>query len=135
MDGHIEIDARGIPRIAGSRSRVVDVVLDRMAHGWTPAQILEQHPHLSLAKIHAAFAYYYDHQAELDAVIERQAREVGQMRAAAGELPVAKRLRAEGKLKGVWSADMGSPIVPFRAGARPSIKQLILDLIRQLPDD
>src|SRR4051812_23352355 len=133
MDGLIEIDGRGIPRIAGSGSRVVDVVLDLMAYGWTSEQIHEQYPHLSLAQIHAAFAYYFDHKAELDAVIERQAREVEQMRAAAGESPVAKRLRAEGKLSTVWSAETGPAAVSFRAGIGPSIKQLILDRIRQLP--
>lgn len=99
MDGYIVVDDRGVARIAGSRSRVVDVVLDRRAYGWTPEQIHEQHPHLSLAQIHAAFAYYYGRQAEFDALIERQLREVDAMRAAAGESPVAKRLRAEGKLK------------------------------------
>jgi uncharacterized protein (DUF433 family) len=98
MDGHIEIDDRGIARLAGSRSRVIDVVLDRRAYGWTPEEIREQHPHLSLAQIHAAFAYYYARQAELDADIERRFAEVEALRAAAGESPVAKRLRAEGKL-------------------------------------
>lgn len=98
-NGHISLDSRGIPRIGGTGSRVIDVVLDRKAYGWTPEQIHDQYPHLSLAQIHAAFAYYYDHQTDLDAVIERQLREVEALQAAAGESPVARRLRAEGKLK------------------------------------
>jgi uncharacterized protein (DUF433 family) len=98
MDGHIVVDERGVARLAGSRSRVVDLVLDRRAYGWTPEQIREQYPHLSLAQIHAAFSYYYAHQAEFDTEIERRLREVDELRAQAGESPVAKRLRAEGKL-------------------------------------
>jgi uncharacterized protein (DUF433 family) len=98
MDGHITVDDRGIARIGGTRSRVVDVVLDRRAYGWTPEQIHEQYPHLSLAQIHAAFAYYYDHQAELDEAIAQGLRRVEELRAQAGESPVAKRLRAKGKL-------------------------------------
>jgi len=43
-------------------------------------------------------AYYYDHKVEIDATIERQFQEVERMRAEAGESPVVKRLRAEGKL-------------------------------------
>lgn len=35
------------------------------------AQIHAAHPDLPLAKIHAAPAYYYDHQGELDSEIER----------------------------------------------------------------
>jgi uncharacterized protein (DUF433 family) len=98
MDGHITIDDRGIARIGGTRSRVVDVVLDRRVNGWGPEEIHEQYPHLSLARIHAAFAYYYDHQAELDEKIERERQFADEMRKAAGESPVVKRLCAEGKL-------------------------------------
>lgn len=97
MNGHITIDDRGIPRIGGTRSRVVDVVLDRRVNGWGPEEIHENYPHLSLAQIHAAFAYYYDHQAELDQAIEQGLRRADEMRAAAGGSPVVKRLRAQGK--------------------------------------
>ena len=96
---HVVIDEKGVARIAGSRSRVIDVVLDARAYGWSPQQIHEQHAHLSLGQIHAAFAYYYDHQAELDGQIERQLGEVEAMRAAAGESAFAKRMRGEGRLK------------------------------------
>ena len=96
MDGNLVVDDDDVARIAGSRIRVIDLVLNRRAYGWTPEQLYEQFPHLSLAKIHAAFAYYYDHQDELDADIERRRLRVEVMREQAGESPVAKRLRAEG---------------------------------------
>jgi uncharacterized protein (DUF433 family) len=99
MDGLIAFDDRGIPRVAGSRSRVVDIVLDQQVQGWTPEQIREQHPHLNLAQIHAALAYYHSHKTELDESIERGLRMVDDLRAAAGESPVAKRLRSEGLFK------------------------------------
>jgi hypothetical protein len=28
----------------------------------TPDELIEAHPHLSLAEVHAALAYYYEHQ-------------------------------------------------------------------------
>jgi uncharacterized protein (DUF433 family) len=96
---HIVIDDRGIARISGSRIRVVDIVLDKQAQGWSPEEIQQQHPHLSLAQVHAALAYYYDHKAELDAKIQRDFEEVERMRKEAGEPPFVTRLRAEGKLK------------------------------------
>jgi uncharacterized protein (DUF433 family) len=95
MDGHIMIDDRGIARIGATRSRVVDVVLDRRINGWSPEQIHEQYPHLSLAQIHAALAYYYDHQAELDVKIEQERQRADELRAAAGESPVLKRLMSQ----------------------------------------
>ncbi|MGA2500228.1 MAG: hypothetical protein ABSH20_21010 [Tepidisphaeraceae bacterium] len=39
----------------------------------------------------------YDHQAGIDAQIDQQARRVETMRAAAGESPLLKHLRATGK--------------------------------------
>ena len=80
---HIYLDERGRPWIEGTNTKVVEVVLDKVAYGWTPDQIHEQHPHLPLSKIHAAFSYYYDHKDEIDAEIQRQQREVDAMRAAA----------------------------------------------------
>ncbi len=90
---HVVIDDKGVPRLAGRRTRVIDIVLDQKAYGFTPAQIQEQHPHLSMAQIHAALAYYYDQQAELDADIDRRDKEVQAMRAAAETPEFVKRLR------------------------------------------
>lgn len=95
---HIDVDDRGVARIVGSRSKVIQIVMDRMANGWGPEEIQAQHPHLSLAQVHAAFAYYYDHKAELDAQIEADIRRADEMRAQAGESPVVQKLKKLGKL-------------------------------------
>ena len=39
------------------------------AYGWSPEEYHLQHPGISLAQIHAALAYYYEHQIELDQAI------------------------------------------------------------------
>jgi uncharacterized protein (DUF433 family) len=95
---HIVIDERGRTWIEGTATKVVQVVMDKLAWGWDAEQIHRQYPHLPLAKIHAALSYYYDHKAEIDAEVQRIDREVNAMRAAAGESPLAKQLRAQGKL-------------------------------------
>jgi hypothetical protein len=52
-----------------------------------------------LGQIHAAFAYYYDHQAQIDAEIERQLRDVDERSTkAALASPIRRKLRAMGKL-------------------------------------
>ena len=68
------------------------------AHGWSPQEIHFQHSHLSLAQIHAALGYYYDHKDELDDQVERSLREASRLQAQAGESPIRKRLREMGKL-------------------------------------
>ena len=93
---HIEIDERGVAWITDANTKVIEVVLDRVAYGWSPEEIHFQHPTLSLAQIHAALTYYYDHQAELDAEIVRQLKEVEALAEAAKDSPGRRRLREKG---------------------------------------
>jgi|SRR5205085_6982539 len=95
---HIYLDEHGVAWITGANTKVIEVLLDKLAYGWNPEEIHEQYPYLSLAQIHAAFSYYYDHQAELDADIERRHREVEEIRRKAGESPLVRRLKKMGKL-------------------------------------
>ena len=70
---HIEITpgvCGGKPRIAGTRIRVQDVVV-WTEQGRSPDEIVTGYPHLTLADVYAALAYYHDHRAEID----RQMRE------------------------------------------------------------
>jgi uncharacterized protein (DUF433 family) len=94
LNSLIELDADGRPWITGANTKVVEVVLDKMAYGWSPEEMHHQHPHLSMAQIHAALAYYYEHQDELDADMERQTRYVEELRAQQPDSPLRQRLRA-----------------------------------------
>lgn len=96
---HIRRDDRGAVWIDETNVKVIEVVLDRLAYGWSPEEIHFQHPDLSLAQIHAALAYYYDHQAELDEEIARQEEQVRRLREQASESPLVTRLKARGLLR------------------------------------
>ncbi len=98
MTSHIRIDHQGVPWIDDTNTKVIEVALDMIAHGWSPEEIHFQHPHLSLAQIHAALGYYYDHQVELDAQIKVDLTEVERRRRETSESPLHKRLRALGQL-------------------------------------
>ena len=52
--------------LIGTKTKVIEVVLDRLAHRWDVDEIHHQHPHLTRGQICSALAYYYDHQDELD---------------------------------------------------------------------
>ena len=95
---HIEIDERGVAWITDANTKVIEVVLDRVAYGWSPEEIHFQHPTLSMAQIHAALTYYYDHQVELDDEIVRQLKEVEALAEAAKDSPGRRRLREKGLL-------------------------------------
>lgn len=57
--------------IAGTRIRVMDVMIWHEMSGMTPAQIVEQYPTANLAGVHAAIAYYLDHRDEIEGDIRR----------------------------------------------------------------
>lgn len=95
---HIRLDEHGVVWIDDTNVKVIEVVLDRLAYGWSPEEIHFQHVDLSLAQIHAALAYYYDHQAALDAEISRQEQTTHRLRREAGESPLVIRLKAGGLL-------------------------------------
>lgn len=59
---------RNEPTIRGS-SITVRTVVERTRLGETPEQIADAYPVLSLAQIHDALGYYYDHPVEIDAYI------------------------------------------------------------------
>jgi uncharacterized protein (DUF433 family) len=94
---HIEVDDKGVARVKGSRSKVIQIVMDTM-NGMSPRDIHDAYPHLSLAQIHAALAYYYDHQVDVDAQVQASIEFAERMRQQAGESPVAKRFREQGLL-------------------------------------
>jgi uncharacterized protein (DUF433 family) len=67
---HIRLDENGRAWIDATNVKVIEVVLDYLAYGWTPEEMHLQHPNLSVAQLYAAMAYYHEHRAEIDAQIE-----------------------------------------------------------------
>jgi uncharacterized protein (DUF433 family) len=69
---HIEVtEGAGGPkaRIAGHRIRVQDVVIWHEKLGMSPDEIVHEYPTITLADIHAALAYYWDHRDEIEQAI------------------------------------------------------------------
>lgn len=55
----------GRPRIAGHRITVQNIAIWHERCGMTAAQIVEEYPQLTLAEVHAALSFYYDHRGEI----------------------------------------------------------------------
>ncbi|MBL8162780.1 MAG: DUF433 domain-containing protein [Anaerolineae bacterium] len=65
----------GRPIIAGTTLRVQDVAAHHIYRKYTPDELAEQ-LQISLAQVHAALAYFYDHQDEITAQIEADDRSI-----------------------------------------------------------
>lgn len=97
MEQYITLDERGVPWLSSTNTKVIEVILDHLAHGWSVEEIHFQHPHLSLTQVHAAFVYYYEHQAEMDVCIAEQVARVEVLRKAASPLLLKGRLQPSGE--------------------------------------
>jgi len=88
----IELDDRGIAWIAGTKVKVTEVVLDKIAYESSPEEIHFQHPHLSLAQIHGALTYYYENQDEVDEQIRRGLEESDKLAAQVSDAEFRRKL-------------------------------------------
>lgn len=77
---HVVFNDEGVPILAGTTMKVVELVMAKWAHGWSAEELHFQFPHLTLGQIHSALGYYWDHQEELDQDIERRSERVKQIR-------------------------------------------------------
>ncbi len=67
----------GKPIIKGTRISV-DLIMDRLADGWSEAQILDSYPHLTQQDLQAVFAFVRDCMKD-ETFIMRAAAETGQV--------------------------------------------------------
>jgi uncharacterized protein (DUF433 family) len=95
---HIELrlNRSNQPRafIVGTRVRVQDVAMMAEQEGYTPDAILNALPHLTLGKIHAALAYYFDHREEVLNEIREDEEFVRKLREETGPGPLEAKQRA-----------------------------------------
>jgi uncharacterized protein (DUF433 family) len=98
LDGHIEVDDAGVARIAGTRIKVIHLVMEKRANQATPEELAQHFPSLSLGQVYAALSFFYDHQAELEAQIQQSLDAEDKTDRNGTEPPLLARLRAEGKL-------------------------------------
>jgi len=58
--------------IAGHRIRVLDIVAWHEARGYSPDQIVDMFPGITLADVYAALAYYFDNRQEIEDEVRKE---------------------------------------------------------------
>lgn len=71
----------GQPRIAGTRIKVKHIYTWVECMGMTPAQVVAEYQHLTMAQVHAALAYYWSHRDEIHQDIENERKLVAELKA------------------------------------------------------
>ena len=96
VPNHVTIDDKGVARIDGSRFKVVHLIEAMKANHSSADELACSYPQLTKSQIHSALAYYYDHEAEIDADIARRVKVYEDLRAAEGDFPGQQKLRELG---------------------------------------
>lgn len=84
--------------IEGTTTKIVEIVLETKACGWSPEEVHFQHPYLSLGQIYSALAYYHDHAEDFEREIKERMEKVGEIRRIIGKSKVRAKLEEKGLL-------------------------------------
>lgn len=77
------------------RTRVAMIVADYVWRGWSVEEIVRQYPYLTLAEVHAAMTYYFDHREEIENELISEYREVEDWKKAHATSPLLLRLKEQ----------------------------------------
>jgi uncharacterized protein (DUF433 family) len=91
---HIEIDPAGEPLISGTDTKVILIAIDRLAHHWDANEIQRQRPHLTLGQIYSALGYYYDHELEMNQLIDQRLQREDKLLSPLGNSRIRAKLQA-----------------------------------------
>jgi len=86
----------GRPRIDGHRITVDDVAVWHERLGMSPDEIASAYPSITLSDVHAALAYYYEHRAQVDALIREGEQFIEEMKAKAPPSLLRQKLQQRG---------------------------------------
>jgi len=91
---HIVKEGGQPARLEGhARTRVSMIVADYVWRGWLAEEIALKYPYLTLAEIHAAMAYYFDHREEIDQEMAAEDQEIEAWKHAHPTSPLLLRLK------------------------------------------
>ncbi len=92
---HIVLNQTGVPIIEGTNTKIVEIVIEMKAYGWSPEEIHFQHPYLSLGQIYSALAFYWDNAGEIDRDLKERLAKVEKIRARIGKSEIKEKLQAK----------------------------------------
>jgi len=91
---HIEVRDDGLTYIAGTRLKVIHVIADHLHWHWDAEAIRRQYAQLSLGQVHGALSYYYDHQDEMNRLLDERGKLEERLISELGVPPLQQRVGA-----------------------------------------
>jgi uncharacterized protein (DUF433 family) len=72
---HLVFDETGEPFFKGTRFKVMQLLREHVAYGWSAEELALNHPNLTLGQVYSALAWYADHRERVEAELEKSAVE------------------------------------------------------------
>ncbi len=80
-----------------ARTRVAQIVADYLWRGWSAEEIVRQYAYLTLAEVHAALTYYFDHSNEIESELLAEYRDVEKWKQLHPTPPLLVRLKEQAR--------------------------------------
>ena len=93
---HIVLNQAGVQIIKGTNTKIVEIVSEIKAYGWSPEEIHFQHLYLSLRQIYSALVYYWDNSDEMNRDMEKRLAKVSEIRRQIGSSEIKEKLEEKG---------------------------------------
>ncbi len=77
------------------RTRVAMIVADYLWRGWSAEEIVRQYSYLTLAEVHGAMTYYFDHRDEIENELLAEYRDVEEWKKRHPTPPFLLRLKEQ----------------------------------------
>src|SRR5437016_4773962 len=90
---HLDCSDPAHPLIAGKKFKIIHLIREHVAYGWSAEELALNHPQLTLGEIYAALAYYADHREELDREIAATEKDAERMHAEPRHRGISARLK------------------------------------------
>ena len=71
------------------------IVADYLWRGWSAEEIARQYPYLTLAEVHAAMTYFFDHREEIESELVEEYRRVEEWKKMHPTPPFLMRLKEQ----------------------------------------
>jgi uncharacterized protein (DUF433 family) len=76
---HLDSSKPGRLVIAGKNFKVIHLIREHVAYGWSAEELALNHPQLTLGEVYSALAYYADHREQMDGELAASEAEADKM--------------------------------------------------------
>ena len=90
---HLDCSDPGRPQIAGKSFKIIHLIREHVAYGWSAEELAFNHPQLTLGEVYCALAYYADYREQLDREIAATEKDAQRMHAEPRHRGVSSRLK------------------------------------------